>query len=261
MARDPLKMLLVGGPTLLIEWAGLRLLTDPTFDPAGSSYPLGPVALTKTAGPAVGREKIGPIDLVLLSHDEHADNLDSAGRDFLPRAGQVVTTVSGASRLGGNAIGLEPWAGTSFDSPTGERVTVTAAPARHGPEGCEPVCGDVIGFVLQREGNPEDVIYVSGDTVWYEGVAEVARRFRVTTAVLFLGAATVPAIGPDHLTMNATDAVQAARAFEHATIVPAHHEGWEHFSEGREVLAHALDAASVGSRVRWLEAGRLETVE
>lgn len=29
----------IGGPTVLLEVGGFRLLTDPTFDPAGTEYP------------------------------------------------------------------------------------------------------------------------------------------------------------------------------------------------------------------------------
>ena len=36
ISRDPRVILThIGGPTLLVEVAGWRLLTDPTFDPAG----------------------------------------------------------------------------------------------------------------------------------------------------------------------------------------------------------------------------------
>jgi L-ascorbate metabolism protein UlaG (beta-lactamase superfamily) len=31
----------IGGPTVLIELEGWRLLTDPTFDPPGRSYRFG----------------------------------------------------------------------------------------------------------------------------------------------------------------------------------------------------------------------------
>jgi hypothetical protein len=41
----------------------------------------------------------------------HADNLDDAARALLPSAGAVVTTASGAYRLGG-ACDLTPWATT-----------------------------------------------------------------------------------------------------------------------------------------------------
>jgi L-ascorbate metabolism protein UlaG (beta-lactamase superfamily) len=65
----------IGGPTLLIEMAGMRLLTDPTFDPP-TQYEARGVMLKKTAGPAVSAEVVGPVDAVLLSHDQHLDNLD-----------------------------------------------------------------------------------------------------------------------------------------------------------------------------------------
>ncbi len=92
----------VGGPTLLVEVAGWRLLTDPTFDPPGRHYAFGwGTSSTKLTGPAVAPDDLGPLDAVLLTHDHHADNLDDRGRALLPRAGTVVTTPSGARRLGG----------------------------------------------------------------------------------------------------------------------------------------------------------------
>ena len=95
----------VGGPTLLLEWRGLRLLTDPTFDPAGSEYPTASYTLSKTQGPAVSPERLERVDAVLLSHDHHFDNLDAGGRAFLESAGAVLTTTTGATRLGG----ASPW--------------------------------------------------------------------------------------------------------------------------------------------------------
>ena len=87
----------VGGPTVLIEAAGWRLLTDPTFDPPGRTYRFGwGTASRKLTGPAVAPGALGPIDAVLLTHDHHQDNLDDAGRALLPAAGVVVTTEPGA---------------------------------------------------------------------------------------------------------------------------------------------------------------------
>ena len=57
---------LIGGPTVLIEVAGFRLLTDPTFDAPGE-YRLPHVTLRKTSAPAVSVTDIGPVDAVLLS--------------------------------------------------------------------------------------------------------------------------------------------------------------------------------------------------
>jgi len=101
---------LIGGPTALIEIDGFRLLTDPTFDAPGA-YQLPHVKLEKLVGPAVTAETIGEVDAVLLSHDQHSDNLDHSGREFLKKARRVLTTEAGAKRLGGKVKAWRP--GTS----------------------------------------------------------------------------------------------------------------------------------------------------
>src|ERR1700687_3858098 len=108
-----LTITLIGGPTALLEIDGFRLLTDPTFDAPGV-YQLPHVKLEKLTGPALSAEQIGAVDAVLLSHDQHADNLDHAGKDFLKRPKRVLTTQAGAERLGGHVEGLAPWAETKL---------------------------------------------------------------------------------------------------------------------------------------------------
>jgi L-ascorbate metabolism protein UlaG (beta-lactamase superfamily) len=242
---------LIGGPTVLIETAGFRLLTDPTFDGPGS-YNLGAVTLVKQKGPALPADSIGSIDAVLLSHDQHADNLDHGGRALLPQAGAVFTTPIGAERLGGAVQGLAPWQTVTLDG-GGRKLLITATPARHGPPGIEPIAGDVTGFALGLD-EPGDTLYVTGDTVWYEGVAEVARRFKPRIVLLFAGAAKTR--GAFHLTMNANDALETAQAFPHAQLVPVHTDGWAHFSESQAELAQAFSALGQAQRLCLLEPGR-----
>ena len=136
------NLTLVGGPTLLVEIAGIRLLSDPTFD-SPSQYESRGIVLEKTAGPAVSAEEIGPVDAVLLSHDQHFDNFDRAGRAFLPSAKTTFTTRSSAERLGGNAKGLAPWETTTIEGKAGHRLFIASTPARHGPAGFEPISGEV----------------------------------------------------------------------------------------------------------------------
>jgi L-ascorbate metabolism protein UlaG (beta-lactamase superfamily) len=171
---DPdLILTLIGGPTVLIEYGSLRLLTDPTFDPPGL-YREKPVRFEKTSGPALSIEEIGKLDAVLLSHDQHFDNLDNSGRAILPTVRTIYTTRAGAERLGGNALGLAPFETSTLEGRGGQKLLITATPARHGPIGIEPISGDVIGFGTEK---PGDLLYVTGDTVWYEGTAEVAHLF------------------------------------------------------------------------------------
>jgi L-ascorbate metabolism protein UlaG (beta-lactamase superfamily) len=243
---------LIGGPTVLIETGGFRLLTDPTFDPPGE-YRLPHVMLRKTAGPALTTRQLGHVDAVLLSHDQHADNLDHSGREFLAQADHVLTTVAGAKRLQGRVRGLAPWETTTLTNSGGRPLRIAAAPARHGPAGIEPLAGDVIGFVLTNDNPQFGAIYITGDTVWYDGVAEVARRFRPRIVVLFAGAARTR--GPFDLTMDTNDAIETAHAAPDALIVPVHHDGWAHFTQDRNDLKQAFEALSIGSRLRLLEPG------
>jgi len=251
---EQLKLTYIGGPTALLEFGGVRLLTDPTFDAAPRAYSPGPYTLRKTMSPAIDADAVEEVDAVLLSHDHHFDNLDEAGRAFLKRAGKVFTTAAGAQRLGGNAVALAPYETATVTNARGDAITITATPARHGPVNGDR--GPVIGFVLSSGNSAGGDVYVSGDTVWYEGVAEVARKFPVQVAILFMGAARVAEVGPAHLTMTGEEGVEAARAFGESIIIPLHYEGWEYFSEGREVIAAAFEKAGMGNRLRWLEAGK-----
>jgi L-ascorbate metabolism protein UlaG (beta-lactamase superfamily) len=254
----------VGGPTLLIEAAGWRLLTDPTFDPPGRRYAFGwGTSSRKLAGPAIAPEALGPIDAVLLSHDHHDDNLDAAGRAFLPAAGTVVTTASGARRLGAGAQGLAPWASTVLEAPGRPAIEVTATPCRHGPPLSHPFVGDVVGFALRWEGQEHGALWISGDTVLYDGVRQVADRVDVGIAVVHLGGVRFPVTGPVRYTMTARDAVELCTRIRPETLVPLHYEGWKHFREGRDAIEHEFARApdDVRRRVHWLELGEREALE
>ena len=244
-----MKITYVGGPTALLEIGDVRLLSDPTFDAAGTEYQLDAYTLKKTQSPALKPDALGLVDAVLLSHDHHFDNLDHSGRRYVESAQRVFTTPLGAHRLSGGCVGLEIWESVDVATASGRILRITGTPARHGPANADR--GPVTGFMLAFSDNPENSIYVSGDTVWFDGIAEVAKRFEPMIAVLFMGAARIPAVGPAHLTMTAEEGIYAARAFANAIILPLHFEGWEHLSESRQDIERAFGAVRLEQRLRW----------
>jgi L-ascorbate metabolism protein UlaG (beta-lactamase superfamily) len=259
MARvTEIRITHIGGPTALIEAAGWRLLTDPTFDPAGGRYRFAPgIGSRKLAGPAVPAGELGRIDAVLLSHDHHEDNLDAAGRALLPSAEAVVTTAAGAERLGGKARGLAPWETTRLQAPDRPTIEVTATPCRHGPPLSHALVGDVVGFALRWEGQEHGALWISGDTVLYGGVREVADRVEVGTAILHLGGVRFPISGPLRYTLSASEAVELCELLRPATTIPIHYEGWAHFKQGRREVEAAFAAApaEVRDSLLWLPMG------
>jgi L-ascorbate metabolism protein UlaG (beta-lactamase superfamily) len=195
----------LGGPTVLLEYAGLTIVTDPTFDPP-RAYDDGDGSppLLKTAGPGIERTDLPPVDLVLLSHHEHEDNLDYEGLELLATGVRTYSTMKAAGDLfGGGVVGLDPWESDEFNG-----VTVTAVPALHGPPGSERRLGPVTGFVLEAPGQP--AVYVSGDNASIPLVEQIAERFpSIGVAVLFAGAAQYGDL-PGPLTLSSADAVRAA---------------------------------------------------
>jgi L-ascorbate metabolism protein UlaG (beta-lactamase superfamily) len=223
----------VGGPTAILEYAGLRILLDPTFDPPRRYDDGDGETLVKTTAPGVSIDDIGEIDLVLLSHHEHEDNLDSSGRELVRRLPLTLSTAKAGADLGRPVVGLDTWETHRVGD-----VTVTAVPALHGPPGAERLVGPVIGFVIEAIDRP--TVYISGDNASLELVRQIGDRFpRVDLAVLFAGAARVPSIDAA-LTLTSADAATAASILGVTQVVGLHTEDWQHFSETRADLEAAF---------------------
>ncbi|GAQ50246.1 MBL fold metallo-hydrolase [Streptomyces acidiscabies] len=235
----------LGGPTALIHLAGWTLLTDPTFDAAGTEYQDGPVLVRKTADPALKPAQLPALDAVVVSHTGHLDNLDITGRAVASDASNVFTTIAGATDLGGGTVGLEPWQTRTLSKPGRTPLNITAVPARHGPVGTEDITGPVTGFLLHTDDGSAPSVYVSGDTVDLDAMSVLADRYRVDVALLHLGAAGFEAFGDVRLSLTAVQAVEARRLLGDPLVVAVHAEGWAHYTEDRDHVQQVFDAAGV----------------
>ncbi|ORA14829.1 MBL fold metallo-hydrolase [Mycobacterium arosiense] len=245
-ARRDGAISVLGGPTTVIDIAGRRIVMDPTFDPPGvHAY------LTKLTGLAVSAEALGPVDAVLVSHDQHPDNFDDEGRRMALAAPLLLTHPGAASRLGPPAVGLAPWQSHELQGGP-ESSTVQAVPAVHGPaDGQRDADGHVncgvTGFALSGPGLP--TVYLSGDNASMAAVKDVTDRVgQVDIAVLFAGAASVPAKERGRpLTLTATRAAAAAELLGAKAVIPAHVDGWAHFTEGVDEFVAAFDQAGISN--------------
>lgn len=233
--------MVVGGPTVVFDVGALRFITDPTFDP-----PTDYGVLHKTEGPAVPADAVAPVDVVLLSHEPHLDNLDRSGRELALGSPLILTAPGAAAVLGGPATGLRPWESLEV----APEVHVTAVPARHGP--ADGVRGDdgfvnceVTGFLVRTA---DTSIYVSGDNASLRLVRQVHDRVGpVEHAVLFAGRASVRAkFDGRPLSLTAERASAAADILEARHVVVAHQTGWDHFGQGPDDTRAAFDDAGLG---------------
>ena len=224
---NPYSIRFIGTATVLIQYGDLTIITDPALDAKGDTYDIGFATLEKTGSPILTRQDLPEIDLVLLSHDQHADNLDHKGRELLADVPLVLTTEDGAERLGENATGLAFWETYQVGD-----VTVTAMPSQHGPEEALDVLGPTIGFLITSEAGP--TVYISGDTVPFSGTEEIVSRYggQVDYALLHTGAV---AQGEDddvtYFTMTASEAIELATALDANRFSIVHADSWDHYTE------------------------------
>ena len=243
----------LGTATLVIDIDGLRIVTDPVLDGAGTVHRLFPgIGYRHVSGDPVQTNLLGKADVVLLSHDNHLDNLDAGGLELTRRARIVVTHAAGAARLGRH--GIEPVAlapGERHDVPlaAGGTLRVTATPGRHGPPGTLWLTGPVIGFLLESPSLPGP-LYITGDTRWYGGLARwwQGRGDVPHTVIAHAGAAQIWGL---RFSMNAREVAGMAAALAPKQLIPIHYGEWSHFREGQEALRKGLESREVAN-VRWL---------
>lgn len=197
----------LGHATVLLEWAGTRVLTDPFLRDR-----LGPL---QRHGPMPGAADLADVDVIVISHG-HRDHFDSAslaaipGRPVIvvPRGLGAATRQAVARRAAGNDV---------VEMVEGERLTVgelsiTALPARHwispGAPRAEP-----LGYLLDGG----TTVWFAGDTSRFEGMRDLAGR--VDVALLPVGS-WGPHRGPGHL--GPRSAAEVLRDVHPAAAVPIH---------------------------------------
>ena len=236
---------LIGGPTTLLKYGDLTIITDPTFDPAGGKYDIKIAILEKTDDPAFLPKDLPEIDVVLLSHDQHADNLDNAGRALLEHSGIILTTGDAAGRTKGNVVGLDWWETYKIGD-----VTITAVPAQHGPAPAVPIVGPVIGFIISSETGP--TVYISGDTVPFSGTDAIIERYagKIDYTLLHTGA-VVEGEGESltYFSMQASEAVDLAAQLDAKAFSIIHADSWVHFSEKMPAALDVVLSSTVASRM------------
>lgn len=244
---------------MLIDINGFRIVTDPAFDAAGGTYQSGSGRiLKKTGSPAIRPEALGHVDLVLLSHDQHKDNLDDSGREFLNTVPLIISTKEARERLGLTTVkGIDEWEAVSINTDKVPGLCISGTPCMHGSdEELHRVAGHVLGFILEWDGQKNGALYISGDTVFFKGIEEVAERFTVDTAILHIGRAGFPVLGDRYLTFTTEEAIRTAKLMHVNKLVPTHQEGWEHFQENRAKSKEQILAAGLGDKLIWLTAGQ-----
>jgi L-ascorbate metabolism protein UlaG (beta-lactamase superfamily) len=257
--REEDSLLFVGNATVLMRCAGFTVLTDPTFVHRHEKVSLGyGLSTTRLTDPAMEIADLPPLDLVLLSHF-HGDHFDQAAEEGLDKDLPIVTTGQAAAQLEkrgfGNTWPLETW--ETLDVVRGEdTLRITACPGRHGPGVTDLVLPDVMGSVLEFPAGGGAVgrrVYVSGDTLLYDDLEEIPRRFPDLDVGLFhLGGTTVLGL---MVTMDAEQGAEAVRLVAPRVALPIHYDDYDVFTSGLQEFVAEVRRLGLADRVQAWERG------
>jgi L-ascorbate metabolism protein UlaG (beta-lactamase superfamily) len=245
---------LIRHATLLADIAGRRLLIDPQLDPAEARDAIAgtpePRRNPLVDLPVPAEEIVRGLDALLVTH-LHADHLDDTavgllrGLDDLPVLCQPEDAESLRERGFTDVRPVEDRA----DLPGGIEVHRTGG--RHGHGDLADTLGPVSGFVLRAEGEPS--LYVAGDTVWCDQVAEAITGHRPDVTVVNAGGARF--LEGDPITMTPDDVRATAGAAAPGRVIAVHMEAINHCLQTRADLHQRLRQEGLADRVAVPEDG------
>jgi L-ascorbate metabolism protein UlaG (beta-lactamase superfamily) len=248
---------------ILLEINGFKILTDPTLDNAGKLYYHGFGTFSrKTDNPALQVADLKNIDLILLSHHQHKDNFDINGKKFALTVSKIISTKQASKAIQG-ITGLHNWESHKIETIKLTNLTITATPAQHHPWWVPGFfAGKVIGFVIAFEEQENGVIYISGDTVYFKGIDEVARQFKIDIGIFHVGSVQFRYLtGFGQYTMDSKDLMKAVKVLNPNRIIPVHYKGWTHFKEKETILKRIIATNDkINSKTIFLKPGIRTTV-
>ena len=257
------SLFFVGTATVVLRYAGFTILTDPNFLHQGDHVHLGyGLRSTRTTNPALEIEQLPPLDLLVLSH-MHEDHFDRVAEAKLDKNLPIITTHHAAADLKKKGFtspqALKTWE-TLMVTKGDARVRITAMPGRHGPGILSAVLPPVMGSLLEFQPTNEKTLfrlYISGDTLMYEDLQEIPKRYPdIDLALLHLGGTKAFGI---LLTMDAKQGVEAIQIIAPQLSIPIHFNDYTVFKSPLEDFMQAVKEAGLDGRVKYLSHGETYT--
>lgn len=253
----------IGNATVLLRYRGLTILTDPNFIHRGEKIALGyGLSATRLTDPAMEIEDLPPLDLVVLSHF-HGDHFDQVAEERLDRGLPIITTPDAADTLATKgftgSLPLETWQSHEVRGDD-VRLRVTAMPAQHAPGLLTIALPQVMGSLLEFwpaaasvSAQPSLRLYITGDTIIYEGLREIPERHpEIDVALLHLGGTRVMGLT---VTMDAEQGVEMLRTVRPKLAIPIHYNDYDAFKSPLEDFVSAARDGGFEDRIRYLRHG------
>jgi L-ascorbate metabolism protein UlaG (beta-lactamase superfamily) len=237
----------LGHSTVLINFYGVRILTDPALGRhVGISFGLGTIGPKRFIAPALKPVELSPIDVLLLSH-AHMDHMDLPTLRQFPRTTFTVSARSTNDLLGSTGLNQVTELGwgerAAFRNRQGQ-LQIEAIEVKHwGQRWPSEKPRGYNGYILRCE---DRAILFGGDTALSSALGELKSRGPFDLAIMPIGAYR-PWIR-NHCTPE--QALEMANAAGAKYIVPVHHQTFRLSEEPMNEPIQRLEAALDRERER-----------
>jgi L-ascorbate metabolism protein UlaG (beta-lactamase superfamily) len=223
--------------TLKLTYAGQTFLIDPMLAEQGAYPGLQGAPNSHLSNPTVGLvvplEELTAVDAVIVTHT-HFDHWDEVAKALLPKHLPVFVQHGADAQLvmasGFTDVRL------LTDTTEFEGITLSRTSGQHGSDAAiaaiGELLGEVSGVVFKHPG--EKTLYLAGDTLWNEHVAQALKAHHPEVIILNAGDAQITGLGS--IVMNTQDVLEVHHAAPQATLMATHLEGVAHAVLSRDEL-------------------------
>lgn len=254
------EIFFVGTATVIIQYAGFTIMTDPNFLHKGNSVHLGyGIHSKRLTNPAIELAEVPKVDFVLLSH-LHEDHFDRVVLRKLARTTPIVTTPQAAEPLKKKGFKtiypLKTW--ESFILERGAlQLKVTAMPGKHARGRLAGLLPLVMGSMLefQQVATEETLmrLYISGDTIYMRDLTAIPQRYpNIDLGLFHLGGTRIAGM---LVTMDAKQGLKAFRLINPRTGIPIHYNDYTAFKSPLKDFQHIVEDAGLAPRMHYLAHG------
>lgn len=232
---------LVRNATLVIDYAGKKILVDPMLSQKGAIDSWAGIQKNPTVELTMPVEEIvKDIDLVIVTHT-HEDHFDKpasstlnksvelimqpADKEFFKKEGFINATV---------VEGQKVWNG----------ITINRVEGKHGSGKVLEMMGKTSGFVLQAKNQP--TVYIVGDTIWNEDIKKDIEKFKPDYIIVNSGGALMKDFSDTPIIMNEVQTMALIAASGKAKVIAVHMDALDHCFTTRAILKKKASELKIG---------------
>jgi len=223
---------LIRNATLVIEYAGKKILVDPMLSSKGALQSFAGIEKNPTVDLKMPvKEIVDNVDMVLVTHT-HPDHFDPAASNALVKSVQLLNqpadkeffTKEGFTKAAVLDKKTE-WNG----------ITIQRVDAQHGSGKALEMMGKTSGFLLMAENHP--TIYIVGDGILTEDIRKNIKNFKPDYIVVNSGGAVIPEFEANPILMDEVQTMALIKESGKAKVIAVHMDALDHCRTSRVKLS------------------------